>query len=210
MNNTSSKPGPKLTKTEREAVKARVAHLDRLGWNQFQIARDVGVSQPMVGQYLKRIREDYKKQQFGSRDELLAKQMESLAWTKKEVSEAWELSKQDREKHVSETTMTEAGTTQKEKDEREGRLPASEYQRLYLEALEKENKLLGLIPEQQKPGAEVNVNVGVNVNIWDALCGAVEAPPLEDEVEMKLLEALEPPRESLSESINAGCGQQDA
>ncbi len=186
--------GPKLTKTQREEVKARVAHLDRLGWNQYDIGREVGVSQAMVGQYLKRIREDYRKEQFGSKEEQLAKQMASLNWSKKEVSEAWERSKKDREKSIIEDSDGVKGAIHKERTETEDRLPASEYQRLYLEALAAERKLLGLEPETVKPGTEVNVNVGVQVNIWDALAGVAQAPEIEDTVERRLLETLEQPQ----------------
>ncbi len=181
--------GPRFAKLEREELKTRAAQLSLLGRNQYEIAQELGVSQGTVCVYLQQISDEYKLRQFGSREEQLAKQMESLAWIKREVTDAWEASKEDRAKR---TVETHPDGSAKVKVEEEGRLPASEYQRLYLEALAVERKLLGLEPEPA--AANVNVNVNVN-NVWDALAGVLREDSADDPVELELKRALESPSE---------------
>jgi hypothetical protein len=89
-----SKGGPKFTKTEREAVKDRVAFLDRMGYNQYQIAAQVGVSQPVVGNYLAQIRESYRKSQQRHRSELVEEKLAQYRELRQEAYEAWVRSQQ--------------------------------------------------------------------------------------------------------------------
>ncbi len=185
--------GRRFSDTQREEIMAKVAQMDRRGYHQWDIAWALGVSQPMVGQYLKRIRERYKQEQFGSREQLLSEKIHQYREVRREAWEAWEESRKDREKTTTETTDNDRGSATKVKEEKEGRLPASEYLRLYQDALKAERELLGIDPEAPAPGTEVNVNVGVNVNIWDALSQVSQSLEVVDEVEQRLLEALEQP-----------------
>lgn len=60
--------GARFTPTQREAVLAKVASLDRRGFGQHEIARQVGVSQPMACNYLKKIREHHLATQIMERE----------------------------------------------------------------------------------------------------------------------------------------------
>jgi len=87
--------GRKHTKTEMEGVLAKVAQLDRQGCNQFQIAAAVGVTQPCVCQYLKKIRERYAETTLRERGELVAEKLAQYRDALRELHEAWEGAKKD-------------------------------------------------------------------------------------------------------------------
>jgi predicted transcriptional regulator len=93
---------PKHTKTEREAVLAQVAELDRKGWTQAQIAERLQVSQPQVSYDLKVIRKRYQQQQMGERAGLVNEKLAQLGDLQAELWEAWERSKEDATRTVEE------------------------------------------------------------------------------------------------------------
>jgi hypothetical protein len=89
-----SKRGPKFTDTQREEVKAEVAKLDRLGFNQYQIADKLGVTQPQICQYLAQIREEYKRIRNFHRGELVEEKLAQYRELRQEAYEAWVRSQQ--------------------------------------------------------------------------------------------------------------------
>lgn len=162
-----TKPVPgahKHSPTELEEVLERVAVLDRRGWTQHQIAREVSVSQPMVCGYLKKIRERYKTQQLQHREEAIEEKLEQYREIRREAWAAWERSKEDaRSKTVQTTkappkkppngekgdapdtgTLVESQARIMEIVTTEGRLPANPYLATIMETLKAERELLGL------------------------------------------------------------------
>src|SRR4051812_23819915 len=85
----------KFTKTEREAVLAEVARLDRLGWNQFEIATAVKVTQPQVCHYLRKIRQRHQDSQLEERGALVREKLEQYRDVMLEAWAAWERSRRD-------------------------------------------------------------------------------------------------------------------
>lgn len=73
--------------TDMERMLARVAELERKGWAQTKIAKELGVSQPMVCKYLRKIRQRYVKHAVHNREALVET---SVAQIKDVMSEAWE------------------------------------------------------------------------------------------------------------------------
>lgn len=168
---------PKLkTKTEKEAVLAEVAKLDRRGHTQHEIRKllastlGVKVGQPMVSIYLKEIRTNYVRIQTEQRAELVAEKVEQYREVRREAWAAWERSKRNSVRRVKESSPPPPqrdeklpgvrGFKRKDAAEpaeslrllkqivtQEGRLPANEYLATVMRTLEAECKLLGLEPE---------------------------------------------------------------
>ncbi len=94
---------PKIkTATEKEAVFAEVAKLDRRGYSQPRIAQLVGVSQPRVSMMLKELRQKYAKTQMAATADSVAEKLEQFREARAELWEAWEKSKKDHERRVEE------------------------------------------------------------------------------------------------------------
>jgi predicted transcriptional regulator len=93
--------GPKFTEDEMPKVLERVAELDALGFSQWDIARDLGVSQPSVSGYLRKIVEEYKASRIEERRVWVFKEIKVLLWMRKEAVQAWEESKKSARKRVT-------------------------------------------------------------------------------------------------------------
>lgn len=174
---------PKVkSKTEKEAVLAEVAKLDRRGHTQHEIRKALAatfglkVGQPMVSIYLKEIRTNYVREQSEQRAELVAEKIEQYREVRREAWAAWERSKKNSTRKVSERSPPppqkevpdergmvgkfKGGFKRKDAAEpaeslrllkeivtQEGRLPANEYLATVMKTLDAECKLLGLEPE---------------------------------------------------------------
>lgn len=81
--------GPKFTPTEHEAVLEKVAELDRHGYSQWEIAIEIKVSQPMVCQYLAKIRERCKARTQDIVMGRIQDRLDELADIRREAWKAW-------------------------------------------------------------------------------------------------------------------------
>ncbi len=94
--------------SDMERMLAEVADLDRKGWSQTEIGKKVGVSQTMVGVYLKKIRERYKTQAVHDKGSLVERQVCALNDVMKAAWEAFERSKEDAVETVETKELEEA------------------------------------------------------------------------------------------------------
>jgi DNA-binding CsgD family transcriptional regulator len=147
----SAKPGQNRTNTQREADRAEVERLDRRGYSQREIADRLKISPSTVCADLKAIRDDYRTTRQADRAEHVALKLAQLREVCKEAWEAWDRSKDNKEKEIKEKIsnlahQAEAGAVEKLKAviTTEGRLPGNEYLRTILETLQDERELLGL------------------------------------------------------------------
>lgn len=187
---------------------ATIAQLDRRGHSQHAIAAAVQISQPMVCQYLKKIRKRYEESLISNRAELVAEKLEQLREVRQEAWDAWERSKlnavttrvhnvkaredagkKGKDKLKTGRTLSESLVKLKEIVTIEGRLPASEYLGIVLKTLDAERELLGL--DEYDPGKMMGAAVGV---VWDQLSKG--EPP--DTIEEQL--ALPPKRVEMVEN----------
>lgn len=101
---------PKRTKTEREKALALVAELDGRGWTQRQIAKELGVSAPMVCYDLKQVRRRYAASTLESRAALVNEKLAELRQIKAEAWDAWERSCLDAVQVVDEKVLRNGKT----------------------------------------------------------------------------------------------------
>ncbi len=145
----------KRTETEREADLAEVARLDRRGWSQREIAERMNVSQQQVCYDLKMLRRRYAAAQKPETAAAVEEKRQQFREVRKEAWDAWERSKENREREVKEKISGilggEASATQKLKAVRtiEGRLPENEYLRTILMTLREEAELDALYPPKK-------------------------------------------------------------
>jgi hypothetical protein len=97
----SEKARPRFTKTQREQKRAEAARLDAMGLNQVEIAERIGVTQPMISQYLKQVRKRCAAGKrcaaaiLGDQGELFLDTFRKYEHIYREAWEAWEASKAD-------------------------------------------------------------------------------------------------------------------
>lgn len=177
--------GPKHTPTQLEEVKARVALLDRMGYSQSAIARDVKVSQPQVCEYLKTIRAEYRERRFQGQDDRVG---EMLAQLRDLTAVAWrnmERSEEDARRVILEVLKPAAAGRgkagadngghpprtlkgyQKTITQVEGRLAKGEYMQVVLECVKLECDLMGYYAPKKVDQKNLNVNFD-----WEALARA--------------------------------------
>lgn len=221
----------KLTTTQEEELLAEVARLDRRGYGQHAIARElrergiVSVTQPMICQYLKRIRARYEEAQVINRAAYVSQLVENYRDIMQEAWSAWERSKSDRESVTTEKapppppppeSRLPRGRANRQggfngRDEQaslrllreivrtEGRLPASEYLGTVLKCLEAIRALLGL----DQP-AKSQVDMTVQTLSWDSLL-AQSPPPVtgdaDDPVEREIIH-IDPGQKALPAASN--------
>jgi DNA-binding transcriptional ArsR family regulator len=94
---------PKFTKTQREIHLAEVARLDRGGYTTTEIAANTGVTQQQVSYDLKVIRARYAKVVEQERKAKVWEKLALLRELRKEAWEAWERSKANSEKEVTDS-----------------------------------------------------------------------------------------------------------
>lgn len=149
-------PKKGVVSTQRIERLARVAKLDRQGYNQYQIAKKVGVSQAQVNKDLKRIQAEYIKSAVHDRTKQIAKMERQYDDMLIECWKAYKRSKQDTTKVVEKVQpvmrkdadgnptgdgtmeVVEVSTTT------EGRLPGVEYLSMIERILKAKRDLHGL------------------------------------------------------------------
>lgn len=88
-----AKSGQRFTKTQRAINEAKIVRLDLLGgFNQYEIADEVGVTQATVSRTLKRFREDLKKQGLADADDIRKRELAKLEQLEREFLKAWDRS----------------------------------------------------------------------------------------------------------------------
>jgi predicted transcriptional regulator len=167
----------------------QVALMDRRGYDIHEIADRLGISEDAVQKSIEEVHTKYMDAVMAQREELVAEKRAQLRELRKEAWEAWERSKGDRERTVTETrpgalcpkckgqgkdarvkgrVCHQCSGTGRMKDSKkliqvhEGRLPSNEYLKTIIETLREEAELLQLT----SPGS---VNTQVNVVAWDTL-----------------------------------------
>lgn len=152
---------PKYTRTERERIKAIVAQLDRDGYTQPMIAaalekKGLGVSQQMVGNYLKSIREGYVKQQVTNIAEKLETKRHQLRDVIRRALRAYKWTMGEAVNSLSEKVMKRVSTLNKlnlpipeTMTLSFGFVPQSDFLRVVMDALKLECAIDGLTKEQQ-------------------------------------------------------------
>jgi predicted transcriptional regulator len=129
------------TKTEREAVLAKVAELDLNGYGQVAIARLLGVSQPQVSYDLKVVRKRYRETQLATVKAAVNRKIDQLADVRSEAWEAWDESRKKGKADV-------------------------ECMAIILKALKMECELLGLYPPKEVKKAPT---VAASINWWESM-----------------------------------------
>lgn len=193
---------------------ARVAKLDRRGYTQVEIAKDVKLSQAMVSIYLRNLRQRYFDSVTKDRTEMVGEKLEQYREVRREAWDAWERSKKNKGKVVKEMAKARRNDDENEQEEesayrnvkkrkrktlasiearmelvkeimtREGRLPASEYLRIILDTYEAERQLLGL-------DEAVKIDLNAQVIDWAQVAEeSARADPLTARIEqLGLIEA---------------------
>lgn len=106
--NRTGNGGSKFTDEERERVKAKVAELDRRGYNTYRIAEmlpgliGVTIAQGTVAMYLRQIREAYRTVQLQSQAELVVEKLEQYRELRAIAWDAYEKSLGDEERKQEE------------------------------------------------------------------------------------------------------------
>lgn len=190
------RPSGESTRNRRAAIPrvqnlVQVAILDRRGYDRHEIAARLGISEASVIKSIDEIHAKYMSMAIQEKAMLIEEKRAQLRELRKEAWEAWERSKADGYRKVTETRpgavcplclgegknqragmrnrpCTQCGGTGKLKDStritkvREGRLPANEYLKTIIETLRDEQELLGLT---------LTSGTGTQVNIisWDTL-----------------------------------------
>lgn len=168
----------------------QVAILDRRGYDRHEIAARLGISEASVAKSIDEIHAKYMSMAVAEKAMLIEEKRAQLRELRKEAWEAWERSKADGHRTVTETRpgavcplclgegknqragmrnrpCTRCNGTGKLKDStritkvREGRLPANEYLKTIIETLRDEQELLGL--------TLATSSTQVNIINWDTL-----------------------------------------
>lgn len=152
------------TKLDREATLQEVARLARMKYTQSQIAERVGVTQPMVCQYVKELDRRYRESQVLERDLLAAEMEANYHAVIRDAEDAWRRS-------------------QRSEDEEEQRAGEATFLRVKMEAWKAIRELRGLDQPVRVEQKSVNLNFAAgNVPVvgFDALA---EPEPVEAEIE---------------------------
>ena len=177
MKKRSSAPGPKFKKkTAKAGVLAEVAKLDMRGYPQTEIARLVGVSQPMVSAYLKQIRQQYHDARNRDAAEAIQEKLAQFRDVRNEAWLAWQKSWANVERSTEEQQLRTEYKYVQEDDGKvtkmprgdklkviklikmvEGRLPGSQYLAIINTCLIEECKLEGLIDARTINNNQINV-----------------------------------------------------
>ena len=155
-------PG-QLAKVVREQKREEVARLNRHGYSQIEIAKQVGVSQPQVSYYLKQVAELYRSRAVEERDVLVREKCEQFRDIRREAVMAWDRSQ----------TLT---------DEGEKKAGDARFLSVVMDTLKAECDLLGL--DAPKKSEVLTGNLDLN-----KLLGAQSA---EDPVERQIKEVNAP------------------
>lgn len=165
--------GRKFSDEQRVSILEQVQRLDMRGWNKSQIARKIGVTQPMVSLYLEKIRVDRVRRAEKNLGELLEVKLDQyrdirqVAWIEYMRSRHDIEHSEEVEQLVDQFEMSPDGKMVntgkalelvKKIRGSKGRLGSAEYLRIITECLEKEAELEGLIDRGPSEGTTVNLN----------------------------------------------------
>lgn len=136
-------------KTIRQELRFKIATLDRKGYTQQEIAKKVGISQPMVCKYLKKIRDEYAKATILTHDGKIQDMISRKLMLVKEAYEAFERSGEDKVRIEEEETEFDEESaynvgSKKKKVVREGRIPDERFLRLIRDVLKDISQLTGM------------------------------------------------------------------
>jgi excinuclease UvrABC ATPase subunit len=180
---------PRIVRSAHMIQEMKIATMDRRGYDIPEIADRLHISEDEVKKTIEEVHTKYMNEVMAQRAALTAEKRVQLRELRKEAWEAWERSKEDRQRTVTETrpgalcpkckgqgkdarvkgrVCHQCSGTGRMKDSKkviqvhEGRLPANEYLKTIIETLREEAELLQLTT----PGS---INTQVNVVAWDTL-----------------------------------------
>ena len=230
--------GPTYDPATRARVRERIALLDRQGYPQAQIARIIteefppGVSAAQVNLYIKQIWQGYSKMDLRAKKRVLA--VEKFLQYRDQFNEAqraWEESKKDAEREVTEETPVrkcpmcrgtevivrfktgeevtcprcdgegEIGGIAKVTRSREGRAGDSRFLAIANDCLEAVRQLLGLDEDRK---VQVGGSIGVGLN-WDELFAEMPAK-IPDTIQAEVVRAITLTEATLTEVQGTGNG----
>lgn len=178
----------------------KVATLDRRGYDQWSIARELGVSRSLVQADLKKIRKQY----IEARTEVQDQTVQLIVAQYREVMEeswrAWERSKTDAMRDVTEETLFDEVSRTKITRYVEGRLPGAQYLQTILQCLKAIRDLFDL---DLKKGPDTQVNV-MTID-WESLKGRPPSTQV-DKLEARIaeVELLGQPSEPIKSELQNG------
>jgi ParB-like chromosome segregation protein Spo0J len=182
--------GPKFGVVERADAKRRALEMDLYGYTQAEIAQVLGVSQPLISEWLRAAAERLREQQMQNRAEMVRRETDVLLAVRREAYEALQKSKEDAGREVEEVTEYADGQEcRKTRKERSGRLASAEHLRVIIETEKQLAALHGL-----DEAAKLAVFAGQTLD-WDTLVrtgGAAVAGP--DPVEARIVDTAGVPR----------------
>lgn len=164
---------------DREDMLKKIGKLHRFGLSQQKIAEQVGLSQPMVGRYIEKIRERYNTSAIANREALVQEKLAQYQELREEAFEAWQRSQTGLRLKVAEGELTP------EKAEVQRRAGNVEFLRLIRDTYADERAMLGL-DEAIKFEGKVET-------FWDMIAQEMSRPindPLEEAVKALPLKVL--------------------
>jgi predicted transcriptional regulator len=172
---------PKFERMEREEVMAKVAVMNRRGYSQWDIAREVNVTQGQVSMYLATIKKRYVETQVWSRAEEVEQEVDRLKFIMKEAFDAWDASKEDKCKIIDESVTSDFGEKIKLGKVKEKQTGNSQYLAIILDCIKQIRELKGL-------DAPKKIEATVQTLDWTPLVSAATTKP-RDEVEEAIAQA---------------------
>lgn len=139
-----SNPAYKRTPDERERDLAIIAERILRGEGQASIAKDLGVSQPMISYDLAEIRERWQAQANEAHGALVAQQLAEVREVKKSAWAAWENSRKPKRKSEAAIKGASGNATTEKRTSEEQRDGNPTFLELVVKAMEKEARLMGL------------------------------------------------------------------
>ncbi len=200
----TAKPGPKGNREATENRRREVARLDRIGWTQWAIADELGVSQRQIAYDMDWIRQHRIAEIVQPYEQKVAGKVDALRWVQREAAEAWDKAKGEFLKELieqivdqNEAALKETGKPPTEFKIRVKSQPDSAYLNTFLNSVMKQAGLLGLELEKAPAPPSTTVNVGVQVNNLFDLLSDIPDGPVPDEVEKRIQDGLANPNKPL-------------
>lgn len=179
-----------MSQRDREATKARVAVLERMGYSVYVIAERVDLPVYRVKWIAKQTRSRAAQEAIDDMKVVVLRKLKILEDVRMEAYEALQESKKAAETHTYESGEAAHGGFSKSKKETKGRLAGSEYMKIILDTVKQERELLGL-----DAAIKIDVTSGGVPFPWRNLIGRPEVTT-GDEIEAELARALPPMSET--------------
>src|SRR5262245_2052021 len=109
---------PKRTKAQRELDRAEMLKLLRRGWTKARIGERLGVHRTQVDYDWNAVLKELQADRERDTEKLIEAKKEEYAEVKREAWDAWERSKEDKERRVAETTTEGGGEGEGQGDRR--------------------------------------------------------------------------------------------